>query len=145
MAAIVALKPGFWNQESGLGAGSGTRRVESGLRPCPALIPESDTCFLRVSEVEREVETQEAWRRDRRRRQERAAAELRVVDGRVVRVQQVLDVDADVETPGVEADNLREAHVDLVAPIVGIEPVRAARTGVVRAGRGEVHERHRGR
>src|SRR6185436_1394511 len=81
---------------------------------------------LARSEVEREVQADEPRRDDRRRVRERRARrravrpERRVVDRSVVRVQQVLQVHADVEPAGAEPDDLREPHVDLAAAAVRV-------------------------
>src|SRR5205814_97286 len=69
-------------------------------------------------EVEGEVEPHEPRAEDRRRVEpgpavRRSVVVLRFEDRPVIRVEQVLEIDADVQALPVEPEDLREPHVDL--------------------------------
>src|SRR5262249_33812846 len=96
---------------------------------CPLWFKSSATTIREMLlEVQRHVESRESRRGDRGRRQPcRAVGPLLVgllIAGGDVRVEQVVQVDADVEPPAPEAKNLREAHVDQVDAVQRVEHAR---------------------
>src|SRR3989454_4273766 len=85
---------------------------------------ETASTTANASEVERQVDPYEPRPEDRRRVQPRSAIRgdvviLRLEGGPVIRVQQVLQVEADVCTPAAEPHDFRKPHVDLRPAIVG--------------------------
>src|SRR5687767_12983291 len=82
----------------------------------------------RGSEVDRQIPADETRRVDGRRvvprpARRRIAGAVLIdvfVGRRVVRVQEVAEVDADIQAPPAESQNLCKSHVDLRPPVVGV-------------------------
>src|SRR5580765_4008892 len=98
------------------------KRLERKKGPAPC--EERALLFHRVrvcaSVVQREIEPHEPGSEDRGRIVPGPAVGsgvgiLRLIGSGIVRVQQVLQVDADIDAPHAEPEDLREPHVDLIS------------------------------